>query len=259
MIIYLSTGRRQIDSTDLIAHYMPGIGQTTGSTGEWEDQSTWPYNLDMVQNTAARVPSIVSVAGYDVFSFTDSGTNANDDFLLSPETGFDYLSGRAGATLFAVIQFDSAQTVTGGIFGVQNGPPFSTTGFNLVMVSDSGMKPGIYYRRSTGDTTSAMNSTVAMTNGSLYCLIGRINFANGSQALNITVNGTQTNGTAPAGSPYVFSCTNDSPIAGCLGRGVTDPLLPSTVKILECGVYGVYLSDTRRNDLQSVLMSKFGI
>jgi hypothetical protein len=260
MILTRVTKRKLIERTDLIAHYLPGVGQTSGSTATWTDQSEWTLSdVSLFQNTAARVPSIVSVNGYDAFSFVNESTAANDDILRSLATGYSYLNGRSGSTVFCVMQFDSAQTADGGIFGVQNGASFYTTCFNLVMIASGGtLYPALQYKRVQTDATIRVESTVGMTNGAIYSLIGRVNFANGSQAFNILVNGTETTGTTPTGATYQFGCVNESPVAGAVAHTATNPLVPSTVKILECGVYGVYLPDDRRIALNAYLSQKFG-
>jgi len=243
----------------MITHYMPGVEQTSnGTLAFWGDQAT--ASADMSQTSSARIPSIVTVGDYSAFSFVDSGTNTNDDYVWSLTNSL--VGSKPGTTVFCVFQFDSAQTVDGGIFGTFTGSPFFTTGALLAMVaSDGSMYPRFMYRREVGDSTSVIDSTVAMSNGTIYAVVGRVNFANGSQALNIRVNGTQSNGTAPSGSPYVFEPSlNRHTVAGALVIALSGaPTAPSTVKILEAGMYGLYIDDATVAELETYLHWKFGI
>lgn len=259
MILTRVIRKREIpEPGNLIAHYLPGVGQTAnGTVSTWEDQSA--TGADMTQDVVARLPTIANVNGFDAFSFVNESGSINDDFMNS--NILSLISGNPGATVFAVIQFDAAQTDDGGIFGVHSAGPTYTTGANLVIANDSGpMKAQFQYRRTVTDSTIAVRSTVTLEDDNLYQIIGRVNFANGSQLFDVSVNGTKTVGTTPTGAVYAFDSFNRRAIAGALIRNLTgSPTLACTGRVIEAGVYDRSLSDASLQDLQMYFFRKYNV
>jgi hypothetical protein len=242
---------------NLLGFYMTGGQSVSGGTATWLDTSG--NGLDMTQSTLSRLPSVESVNGFDSFSFVNAAL-ADDDFIDSGNNGL--VNGKSGATTFAVIRFDAAQTVDGGIFGFYTGTPSFVTGGMITMAAISGsLYPRYQYRRSVGDSTLSVTSSTAMSDGDLYAIVARVDFTNGSQLLDISVNQSVTTGTAPTGATYTFDTgKNRKTLAGAaVISAATLPTAACTVKILECGIYDYSITDGERSQLNQYLASKFGI